>query len=158
MDNTPLVVLLIVLAAVGVLVFGLTIDAPVQAATAQANAALAVTQLPGGVEFWGTLSGWLVKALLGMIVTAIIVGIIIPAVKRWAQMRAMGGGKWKSGPNAYWSRNGGDDEPALSTRELLEMAMIERLMGGPATLPAAARPQHEEQANDGPNGGLEGWW
>ena len=130
-NGTELPLLALLLVAALAVLFAIWSSMQVDLAAAQVNATVAQGQMPLVETITGQVSGWIVKAVLGVLALGAASALVL-WVRSLLQKRPSG--QWQGGPNARWQR---EPRPrAISEAELMRMYLMQQLTGG---RPADAR-------------------
>ena len=109
---------------------------PISAATGQAEANALLADIPAG--------GWIADKALNSLFSIVLSGIVLSIagftlslVRKWWRDRQYQKPAWKSGPNANWQQNSPKQPKLISTEQMMQMALLQRL----APLTKASKPQ-----------------
>ena len=114
---------LVIIAALAVL-FAIWNSMQVDLAAAQVNATVAQGQMPMAELVSGQISGWIVKAVIGVLAIGAATALVT-----WVQslLQKRSAGAWQAGPNARWQR---EPRPrTVSEGELMRMVLLQQMTG-----------------------------
>ena len=125
MKNSPYLLLLLLLIILATALFLANSD-PISAATGQAEANALLSNIPAG----GWLPDKLLNSLFSIILSSIVLsiaGFALSQLRKWWRERQYQKPKWKSGPNAYWQQSTPKQPKPISTEQMMQMALLQRL-------------------------------
>ncbi len=126
MNNFPysLFLLLIVILATALILGN---SDPISAATGQAEANALLSDIPAG----GWLADKFLNSLFSIALSSVvfsITGFALAQLRKWWRERQYQKPTWKSGSNAYWQQNTPKQSKPMSTEEMMQMALLQRLV------------------------------
>ena len=114
---------LVIIAALAVL-YAIWSSMQVDLAAAQVNATVAQGQVPMAELVTGQISGWIVKAVIGVLAIGAATSLVM-----WVQslLQKRSTSVWQAGPNARWQR---EPRPrTVSEGELIRMVLLQQMTG-----------------------------
>lgn len=120
---------------------------PISAATGRAEASAVLTDVPAG----GWIASQLLSTLFSIVLSGIVLGIAgfgISLARKWWRERQFQKPVWKSGPNANFQRNTPKQPKPMSTEQMMQMALIQRLLPTQTTTPQMPMVITQERMDD----------
>ena len=146
MNNSPYPLFLILIVVIAAALFLGNSD-PISAATGYAEASALLADVPAA----GWIADKFLSTLFSIVLSGIVLGIAglgITQGRKWLRNRQFQKPAWKSGPNANWQQNAPKQPKPMSTEQMMQMALLQRLMPTQTTTPQMPMLIAQQQADD----------